>query len=148
MLRNYWLFLNFQWALMNSCETLIEIMIDLKYVPDSLQGVCFDTTKSSAGAHIGAISVIQQAFEDIYCYYPSVFDQFLKFCGPQITIFSRFVFLFFYVPHVKVLRFVNLSWNKTNKSSSIKRIEKGSWMGVIYILIDWLATYSCPDFFK
>jgi len=44
-------------------NTVIQILKHWKYVPDRLQGVCFDTTSSNAGAHTVAITVIQQAFD-------------------------------------------------------------------------------------
>jgi len=45
-------------------NTVIQILKDWKYVSDRLQGVCFGTTSSNAGAHtVVIITVIQQAFD-------------------------------------------------------------------------------------
>src|SRR6218665_3158433 len=100
MLRNYWPFLNFKCALEKQRYPDLQTLKDWKGVPDWLAGVCFNTS-SSAGVHMGAITVIQQAYDKrllfLLCRHhileiisTAAFDLFFKSSGPQIAIFSRF----------------------------------------------------------
>ena len=49
---------------------VVEVMKEWKDVPDWLAGLCFNTTSSNTGVHNDAITIIQQAYDEmtnVYC---------------------------------------------------------------------------------
>ena len=48
-------------------NSIVEVLKKRKDVPDWLVGFCFDTPSSNTGGHASAITIIQKAYDKVYC---------------------------------------------------------------------------------
>ena len=82
-------------------EAVIKFINEWDGVSEWLAGLCFDTTSTNTGLHMGAITIIQNALNKrllfLACRHhifeiiaSAVFDTFFVASGPQIGIFGRF----------------------------------------------------------
>ena len=80
---------------------IVQLLQEWTGVAPHLAGLCFDRTASNTGIHIGAITVVQAAFNRMLLYFACrhhilellaavVFDVFFVSSGPEIALFKRF----------------------------------------------------------